>query len=157
VEWVIQWFFLIICLIALPFWLKSNYFQQWLLVYFLVATLSELITHFPISYRLFEFPVRFLPRFFESSILFDIVVFPTINVLFNWMTLLAPVKRIIILAIVISAGMTGLEYLLEKYTPLIHYYQWTALKSFVTIFLFLLVVRGFMALVRRRNFKIYDC
>ncbi|SFR08866.1 hypothetical protein SAMN05660706_11774 [Desulfoscipio geothermicus DSM 3669] len=71
------------------------------------------------------YPVRLLGYLFDTNLLFEILVLPTLCVLYNQVTLRRGLWPAFYYALLFSAGITALEYLIELYTDLIEYISWS--------------------------------
>ncbi len=94
-----------------------------------------------------EYPVKFLPDFFDTSILFEYLLFPVTCIFYYQTTYHSKLCSIMIQTFLYSAILTVLEVVFEKYTDLIEYHSWTWFYSLISMFLLMLFVRGMMALV----------
>ncbi len=138
----------VITLLLLLFAVDWRYFRDWVVV-FLFKGLLDFIWGSPVvSLKLIKYPVRLLPHFYETSILFELWVFPVLCILYNQVTRNKGLWPIIYYAVLFSAGITAIEYPLELYTELITYIDWTWFTSFYTLTLTFLVSRLFIAFYR---------
>ncbi|OEF97094.1 CBO0543 family protein [Desulfuribacillus alkaliarsenatis] len=149
-ENTIQYIVLAIIAIALPLSLLKKPRKDWIIVFFLKGFISSIIALVAVSHKWMEFPRRLLQDIYESSILFDYIVFPALCVWYNQTTYNSKLKGIILQAFVLySLPMTVLEWWLEKNTNLIKYNKWTWMHTYLSLAITFLFVRGFMAVVRR--------
>lgn len=138
----------VIALLLLIFAVDWRYFRDWLVV-FLFACLIDFLWGSPVvRQRLLEYPVRLLPQCFDTSILFEAWVLPVLCILFNQGTRQRRLGAIIGYALLFSAGITAVEYQLERFTSLIHYLHWHWYTSFFTLTITFLVSRAFIAFFR---------
>jgi uncharacterized membrane protein (DUF2068 family) len=98
--------------------------------------------------KLLEYPVRLLPHYYDTSILFELWVFPILCILYNQLTKEKGLWSIIVYATLFSAGITAIEYPLELYTNLINYKSWTWFTTFYTLIITFLISRIFIAFYR---------
>lgn len=148
-EWLILWIVLGISLGLCIYCFRKKRLTEWLFIFFFKAYISSLLDNFLIQAKYFEYPVRFLARWFDTSLVFDYLAFPILCVLYNQTSYNSKWFSILTQAIVYSGVMTCIEYLLERYTLVIKYYNWTLGHTFVFFILTFLTARGFMGLVRR--------
>lgn len=135
--------------ILFPFAFKKEHKKDWIIVFLLKTLVSNFLGNIIASKKLLEFPVRFFPSAFKSSVLYDILLFPLLCVFYNQTTYKSKLTSIISQSLIYSIPMTVVEYFLEKKTNLIKYYKWKwqyTLLSLVGTFLF---VRGFISYIRR--------
>ncbi|MDQ0875794.1 hypothetical protein QFZ77_004453 [Paenibacillus sp. V4I3] len=145
---IIQWSVFVLSLISLLIILKKSLIGDCLYVYLITVFFSSFIPVILIEQHYYEHPVRFLSQYFSSAVLFDYLAFPTLNVLFNLTTKRSKLVGVLAQAVLYSALMTTVEFILERYTELIKYYSWTWMHSFVTLIAFFLFVRLLMSLIR---------
>lgn len=137
-----------ITLLLLIFAVDWRYFRDWVAI-FLYKSLLDFFWGSPVvSLKLLEYPDRLLPKYYQTSILFDIWVFPTLCILYNQVTRTRGLLPIVGYALLFSAGMTAIEYPLERYTKLIKYIDWTWFTTFYTLTITFLSSRAFIAFYR---------
>ncbi|MDI6705282.1 MAG: CBO0543 family protein, partial [Bacillota bacterium] len=101
-----------------------------------------------VEQKLIEYPIRLLPDHFDTSILFEIWVFPVLCILYNQLTRERGLWPSLYYAVLFSAGMTAIEYPIELYTNLIRYIDWSWLTTFSTLSVTFLMSRIFIAFFR---------
>lgn len=137
-----------ITLLLLIFVVDWRYFRDWVVV-FLFKCLLDFIWGSPVvNLKLLDYPVRLLPHYYNTSILFELWVFPTLCVLYNQVTRNRGIRPILYYAVLFSAVITAIEYPLELYTNLIEYLHWSWFTSFYTLTITFLCSRGFIAFYR---------
>ncbi|SMB87429.1 hypothetical protein SAMN00017405_1693 [Desulfonispora thiosulfatigenes DSM 11270] len=152
-EMMINWFFLILSLGLFAFLLRKPPLKDWLLIYFIRAFNAAILDCFVITYKLIEYPVRFLPHVFKPAILFDFFAYPTLGVLFNQMTYHDKVPMIIVKAFLLSLPITLLEWWFERNTDLINYLNWNIYITYFSLTLSFLFIRGVIAVIRHYSEK----
>lgn len=146
---------MVICNIISAFFLfRRQPIHDWVTVYALKTLITCFIDRFLVNSGMLEYPVRFLPKYYDTSILFDHIVFPILCVFYNQTSYHVQKPGIIGQAILYSAGMTILEAILEKNTQLITYHNWTWIDTFISLTLTFLAVRGIMAIIRKSQSNI---
>jgi len=138
----------LITLLLLIFAVDWRYFRDWIVVFFFKCFIDFVWGSPVVSLKLIEYPVRLLPRFYETSILFELWVFPTLCVLYNQVTRERGFWAIIGYSMLFSAGITAIEYPIELYTNLIQYIDWTWFTTFYTLNITFLLSRTFIAFFR---------
>lgn len=138
----------VITLLLLIFAIDWRYFRDWIVVLLFKSHLDCLWGSPVVTLQLIEYPARFLPKYYETSILFEFWVFPILCVLYNQVTMKRGIVAIIGYALVFSAGITAVEYPLELYTNLIHYIDWSWFTTFYTLLITFLMSRAFIAFFR---------
>lgn len=139
---------IVITLLLLIFAVDWRYFRDWIVV-FLFKCFIDFLWGSPVqNLKLIEYPIRLLPHYYETSILFELWVFPTLCVLYNQVTRERSFWPIIGYSMLFSAGMTAIEYPIELYTDLIRYIDWTWFTTFYTLNITFLLSRTFIAFFR---------
>ncbi|WP_093797808.1 CBO0543 family protein [Sporomusa acidovorans] len=138
----------IITLLLLIFAVDWRYFRDWVVVFFFKCTLDFIWGSAVENLKLLEYPVRLLPKYFETSLLFEVWVFPVLCILYNQTTRTQGLGNIIWNALLFSAFITAIEYPLELYTDLIKYKSWSWFTTYYTLTLTFLASRAFIAFYR---------
>lgn len=137
-----------ITLLLLIFAVDWRHFRDWVVLFLFKCTFDLILGSAVVERDLVDYPVRLLPHLFDTSIIFELWVFPVLCILYNQVTRTRGLVAIIGYALLFSAGIVAVEYPLERYTRLIRYIDWTAFTSFYTIAITFLVSRAFMAFYR---------
>lgn len=135
-------------MMLLIFAVDWRYFRDWVVVFLFQCTLALTWGAAVENRKLLIYPTRLLPNYFETSIPFELWVFPILCVLYNQITRARGIGAIIWYALLFSAGITAIEYPLELYTNLITYIHWNWFTSFYTLVMSLLASRAFIAFYR---------
>lgn len=138
----------VITLLLLIFAVDWRYFRDWVVVYLFKSLLDFVVSSPTVELYLLEYPDRLLSNLYDTSLLFELWVFPVLCILYNQTTRKKGLGAILGYALLFSAGITIIEYLLELYTNLIRYIQWSWLTSYITLTITFLISRGFIALYR---------
>lgn len=139
----------VIALLILIFVVDWRYFRDWIVVFLFKCTLDFIWGSPVVELKMLEYPNRLLPKFYDTSILFELWVFPVLCIWYNQVTKDRGIVAILFYAVVFSAGITAVEYPLERYTNLIHYITWSWFTTFYTLIITFLMSRTFIALFRR--------
>ncbi|WP_078542948.1 CBO0543 family protein [Litchfieldia alkalitelluris] len=127
--------------------------KDWLLIFFLKGYMSSILDKVLVREGYITYPTKFFKKF-DVSIIFDYVLFPISCVYFNQVTEKSRLTDIFIKLFYFSVPMALGEAWLEMNTQVIKYKKgWTPLKSFISLSLTFLVVRGVMYLIRRLDMK----
>lgn len=143
-EWGIQWFFLVLSVFTFFYWILRPPFKEWLLVFFFGAFLSLPLGTLLVALGYFTFPIRFFPDYFVSSVLFEYLVLPLITVRYYQSSYGSKFFQLGWKALLYSLGITGLEFVLERYTDLIEYHNWSFAHTLLSTFLYLLIIHYFI-------------
>ncbi len=139
----------VITLLLLVFAVDWRHFRDWVVVFLFKCTIDFIWGSPVVSLKMLEYPERLFPRWYETSILFELWVFPVLCILYNQVTRTRGLAAIVGYALLFSAGIVAVEYPLERYTNLIRYIDWTWFTSFYTLAITFLMSRAFIALYRR--------
>jgi hypothetical protein len=148
IEIIIMTLSALVALLLFIFAVDWRYFQEWVVVYLFKGLLDFAIGSPVVELKLVKYPVRLLPKYYDTAILFELWIFPVLCILYNQITRRKGLWPILYYAVLFSAGITGIEYYTEKYTKLITYINWSWFTSFYTLTLTFLLSRLFMAFYR---------
>ena len=141
-------------LLLIPFAFKREKLKDWLLIFFLKGYIASLLDQIIVKKKHVSYPVRFMSKYFDSSILFDYLLFPLLCVFYNRTSEKSNLNSIFLQPFIYSTPMTVLEVILEKNTNLIKYKKkWNWLITYVTLVVTFLFVRGFIAIIRKFNIE----
>ncbi|AMX83329.1 hypothetical protein GS3922_06335 [Geobacillus subterraneus] len=143
------WGLLVVGIILLFFSLRTPPIKDKILVFLLKAYFSSFFGVIVVEAKLLEYPVRFLGKYFEASILFEYFLYPTVCVYFYQTSYHSRLPGIIVQCALYAGVLTVVEVFYEKYTDLIEYHRWTWMYSFLTIFVLSFSVRMLMKLIHR--------
>lgn len=138
----------ILTMLLLVFAVDWRFFRDWVVVFLFNCTIDLVLGSMVVERELLGYPVRLFPLYFDTSILFELWVFPVLCILYNQVTRTRGLPAIIGYALLFSAGIVAVEYPIEKYTALIRYVNWTAFTSFYTLTVTFLLSRAFIAFFR---------
>ncbi|MEG6584770.1 CBO0543 family protein [Dendrosporobacter sp. 1207_IL3150] len=147
-EYIIMVVFSLINLLILIFVIDWRYFRDWVVVLLFKGLLDFVWGSPVVSLKLIEYPVRLLPRYYDTCIYFELWIFPVLCVWYNQVTRKRGLWGIVLYAVIFSAAMTAVEYPLELYTDLIKYKDWTWFTTFYTLIITFLMSRSFIAFFR---------
>ena len=141
-------------LLLIPFAFKREKLKDWLLIFFLKGYISSFLDQIIVKKKHVSYPVRFMSKYFDSSILFDYLLFPILCVFYNQTSEKSNLHSIFLQSFIYSTPMTALEVILEKKTNLIRYNKkWNWLITYSTLVVTFLFVRGFIAIIRKFNIE----
>ncbi|NNV06946.1 CBO0543 family protein [Geobacillus sp. C56-T2] len=143
------WGLLVVGIILLFFSLRTPPIKDKILVFLLKAYFSSFFGVIVVEAKLLEYPVRFLGKYFEASILFEYFLYPTVCVYFYQTSYHSRLPGIIVQCVLYTSALTTVEVLYEKYTNLIEYHRWTWMHSFASLFLVSFSVRMLMELIHK--------
>ena len=141
-------------LLLIPFAFKREKLKDWLLIFFLKGYISSFLDQIIVKKKRISYPVRFMSKYFDSSLLFDYLLFPLLCVFYNRTSEKSNLHSIFLQSFIYSTPMTVLEVILEKKTNLIRYKKnWNWLITYSTLVVTFLFVRGFIAIIRKFNIE----
>ena len=123
-------------------------FRDWIAVFLFQGLLNLLWGGAVAHLKMVEYPVRLFTNYYDSSVFFELWVFPVLGILYNQVTRERGFRAVFGYALLFAAGITAVEYPLELYTGLIKYNTWSFVTSFYTLALSLLISRVFLACYR---------
>ena len=141
-------------LLLIPFAFKREKLKDWLLIFFLKGYISSFLDQIIVKKKQISYPVRFMSKYFDSSLLFDYLLFPLLCVFYNRTSEKSNLHSIFLQSFIYTTPMTVLEVILEKKTNLIRYNKnWNWLITYSTLVVTFLFVRGFIAIIRKFNIE----
>ncbi|MEN1968541.1 CBO0543 family protein [Lentibacillus sp. N15] len=146
---IILWFSLGAFIALFVFSLRKSPMKEWILAFFVTAYFANFFGAIVAKLNLIKYPENFLSQYFSSSLLFELIAFPVINVYFYQTSYRSGWLGIIIQCVLYTSGITVLEVILKKYTNLIVYMNWNWLITFISVLLFMLGVRLLLELQKR--------
>jgi hypothetical protein len=147
---MILWFLLFLGFILFGFIFRKPPIHYWLFTFLLTSYCSTFIGVIVVEKGMLEYPIRLLADYFESSILYEYLLFPIICVYFCQYTYDSTYRIWVIQAIFYNAFFTLVEIILEHYTDLIHYYTWTWLYTFISTFALMVIIRTIVQFLPRK-------
>lgn len=147
-EGIISILAVVLALLILVFLIDWRYFRDWIVVLLFKMNIDFIWGSPVVNLKLIDYPVRLLPHYYNTCILFELWVFPILCVWYNQVTKDKSLLPIIGYALLFSAGITMIEYPIERYTRLIEYLQWRWFTTFYTLTITFLMSRAFIAFYR---------
>ena len=138
----------IVTLLLLLFAVDWRFFGDWVVVFLFKGLLDAILGSIVVEMNYLEYPVRVLPQFFDTSVLFELWVFPVLCILYNQVTRERGLWPIIYYAVLWATGITIMEVPIERYTDLLLYKHWHGYTSLVTLTGTFLLSRAFIAFYR---------
>ncbi|EIJ79921.1 hypothetical protein PB1_06137 [Bacillus methanolicus PB1] len=148
---IILWVLFIIGIVLFCFSLRKPLIKDTILVFLFKAYFSTFFGVIVVEKKMIEYPVRFLSKYFEQSLLFEYFLYPIVCVYFYQTSYRSKILGIILQCTLYSAAITVIEVLSEKYTGLIKYHTWTWMYSFISVFILSLSIRLLMQLINKKD------
>ncbi|MBB6450730.1 hypothetical protein HNR44_002720 [Geomicrobium halophilum] len=143
-ERVILRAFLVFGFVCLPFSLRKKPVKDWIIVFCSTGFLAPLIAKIVVKQKRLAFPIRFLPKYFNTHVLYEHLILPLFCVWFNQTTSRSKMGGMIGQALLYSGVHTVIEFVLERKTDLIIWKRWTCLHNIVSLTVIFLGSRGIL-------------
>ncbi|WP_257351035.1 CBO0543 family protein [Pseudalkalibacillus decolorationis] len=150
-ERVILWGLLIIGIALLLYSLRKLPFKEWLFVYLLTTYFSIIIGTIVVEENMLDYPIKFLNKHFDSSLLYEYLLFPVVCLYFYRTTYHSRYFNILLQGGLYTTALTIIEVLLERYTDLIKYNSWTWIYTFTSVFILLVFIRIIVQLIYKEK------
>lgn len=147
-EIIALWFFLALGVFLLILSLRKPPRKDLLLLFFTAAYLGSFLGMVVIEAQLITYPVKLLQSF-PQNVLFEALLLPTICIYYYQTSYQSNMIGSIWQALVYSGFLASAEFFLEKYTSLIKYLQWEWYYSWISVLIFLVLVRFLMKLINK--------
>ncbi|KQX53887.1 MULTISPECIES: CBO0543 family protein [unclassified Paenibacillus] len=139
----------VISLSAAPFILKRKNLLLYLVVFFSKCVLSTSLDSYFIKKGKISYPVRPLPKIFDTNILYDLMFFPLLSVVWvRWSYQSKPLE-LVIKSLIFTVPLAFGQYILEKKTKLFNWKSWTIFHTFLCCNITLFTVRGLVGLLKQ--------
>ncbi|NRD79583.1 hypothetical protein HPT25_19670 [Bacillus sp. BRMEA1] len=141
---------LIINLILLfPVLIRKRPIKDWLLAYLFNAVTNSLADNYLTEKRTVEYPVRLLHKRFKTHVLFDYLIYPTMTVIYNQITMKDKPLVIALKTLFFTIPMFCIEFWAVRKTDLIRWnHGWKWYHSFLGVTIKSLMTRFFIGVVR---------
>lgn len=125
--------------------------NEWLIVFFIKSYISSFVDTIVNKKGFVSYPIN-LFKIFDTSVLFDYILFPLTCVYYNQLTKNSSFTGILTKVLFFSVPIAFMEDILEKNTKLIRYRKgWNSIISFISLTLTFLVVRFLIGVIRFYN------
>ncbi|WP_216774791.1 CBO0543 family protein [Metabacillus halosaccharovorans] len=125
--------------------------KDWLIIFLFKGYISSIMDHLLTKRGYIKYPTKLFESF-DVSFLYDYLLFPITCVFYNQVTKTSKKPMIFIKVLLFSIPMTIVEHLLEKNTTLVTFRRgWNSFHSFLSVTSTFLIVRGFIAMVRKAD------
>ncbi|WP_426895877.1 CBO0543 family protein [Rossellomorea vietnamensis] len=128
--------------------LRKPPIKDWLIIFLVKGYISSILDKFVVKKGYIKYPLKLI-KIFDTSFIFDYLLFPITCVYYNLATYQKNFKTILIRVLYFSVPMTMVEQWLERKTNLIEYRKgWSWVFTFISLNITFLMVRGIISLVR---------
>lgn len=148
---MILWCLLFLGFVLFGFSLRKPPIYHWLFTFLLTSYCSTFIGVIVVEKGMLEYPIRLLADYFESSILYEYLLFPVVCVYFHQTTYNASYKIWFLQAFCYNTFFTIIEVILEHYTNLVEYHTWTWLYTFISTFILMIIIRTIVQFLPRKH------
>lgn len=122
---------------------KKRNIKDWFLIFFIKTFVSTIFDGPLIKTKYMQYPHRYLPKLFDSNIVFLYILFPLSCVMYNQFTYKMKPLKAALSVFLFSAPMTLVENWLEKNTKLVKYSKgWNGYITFSVLSFTFLLVKG---------------
>ncbi|WP_226086554.1 CBO0543 family protein [Mesobacillus sp. S13] len=122
---------------------KKRNIKDWILIFFIKTFVSTIFDGPLIKAKYMQYPHRYLPKLFDSNIVFLYILFPLSCVMYNQFTDKMKPLKTILSVFLFSGPMTLVENWLEKNTKLVKYSKgWNGYITFSVLSFTFLLVKG---------------
>lgn len=149
----ILWVLFVLGIILLIFSLRTPPIKDKLLIFMVTAYCSIILGVITFEKGMLSYPVNLFGSYFDSNLLYEFLLLPSINVYYFKTSFRSGWGGIIGQGIIYSIGLTATEVLIEKYTNFIHYKTWIWQYSFISIFLVLFLIRAGIRILNMFSLK----
>ncbi|WP_163528802.1 CBO0543 family protein [Halobacillus ihumii] len=150
-ESIILWLLLIIGVILLIFIMTKLPFMEFLFGYLLTSYFAIVIGVLVVEEKMIDYPDKFLQNHFDSSLLFEYLLFPVVCLFFYRTSYHSSRIGILLQAALYTAALTAMELTIERYTSLVEYSTWTGIHTFFSVLIFMIFIRVLLQLLRTRT------
>lgn len=122
---------------------KRGQLKDWFLIFFIKTFVSTIFDGPLIKTKYIQYPHRYLPKLFDSNIVFLYILFPLSCVMYNQFTDKMKPLKAFLSVFLFSGPMTIVENWLEKNTKLVKYSKgWNGYITFSILSFTFLLVKG---------------
>ena len=115
--------------------LRKAQIKDLIMVFLLTSYLSAFLGVLVVEENMLEYSVNLLSYYFSSSILYEYLLLPVVNMYFYQATHSLKYPSIVLKCAVYTSILTVIEVILERNTDLISYHSWTWIHT-LTVFLY---------------------
>ncbi|OAS82890.1 MULTISPECIES: CBO0543 family protein [Metabacillus] len=131
--------------------------KDWFLIYFIKTLVSTVFDGPVIKTKYLQYPHRYLPKLFDSNIVFLYILFPLSCVMYNQFTYNMKTLKTIVSVFLFSGPMTLFENWLEKNTNLVKYNKgWNSYITLIVLSFTFLLVKGCIEGIRFLDKNIHN-
>jgi hypothetical protein len=142
---------LVFGIIALVNLIRKPPVKDWVIIFLLKAYISSILDKFTVKKGFLVYPVKLI-KFFDTSFIFDYLLFPVACVYYNQVTYQKSLFAIISRVLLFSIPMTIVEQWLEYKTDLVKYKKgWNWKYTFSTLSVTFLLVRSLITMIRNES------
>jgi len=146
--------FILNLVFLIPIILRKPPIKDWIVVYLFNAVTNGIIDKLLTSYSIVKYPVRFVPKIFNTHILFDFLLYPTFTVLYNQATMKDKPFAIFYKLLFLTTPAFLIEFWAMRKTHLIKWNKgWKWYHTFSSIIFKSLTTRLFIGIIRKVSEK----
>lgn len=129
--------------------LRKPPIKDWLLAFFITGYFALILGVTVVESGMLSYPVTIFP-YFDSSPLFELVLFPVLSLHYYQTTYHYSFKGYLMKGFLYTTILTVIEFFLEKYTELIHYISWKWYYTFISVYVFFVLIRCLLQLISKQ-------
>ncbi|WP_456271424.1 CBO0543 family protein [Bacillus sp. AK031] len=147
---------LVFGIVALINLIRKPPVKDWVIIFLLKAYISSILDKFTVKKGFLVYPIKLI-NLFDTSFIFDYLLFPISCVYYNQVTYQKSFFSIFTRVLLFSIPMTIVEQWLEHKTDLVKYKKgWNWIYTFTSLNLTFLLVRGAIAIIRIKSKQAED-
>jgi len=137
-------------IIIIPLILRKPPIKDWIIVYLFNAATNVMLDKVLTRFKIVRYPIRLLPKLFETHILFDFFLYPSFTVIYNQMTYKDNVLRAFLKLILITIPPFLIEVIAVKNTEFIKWKKkWNWYHTYLSIILKSSITRVMIGVIRK--------
>lgn len=130
--------------------LRKPPIKEWILVFLFNAGTNGILDRLIVSYNKLKYPTRLLPDKFRINILFDYLLYPTLTIIYNQLTVNDKPFKAILKVFYFTIPIILVEFWAERKTSLIRFKKgWKLYHSFISLTIKSLFTRLWIQWIRR--------
>lgn len=124
---------ILIGLLLSPTILRKDRLKFWSALYLMNAVSNHLIDRALIKFNFLKYPVRIFPKLFKVNVVYDYFICPYFSVWFSQATQKTGLLKTLVRLAIITSPQIALEIWAERKTNLLHFRNWTFLRTATAI------------------------
>lgn len=135
-------------ILALPFTFFRRNIKERAILFFFTGYAATFLAQMVVGKKMVKYPVRPMPKYFQTNILYEQLLLPLMSLWFNHTTRRSRLPGIVGQAFLYSGAHTLIEYGIEKKTRLVQWKKWSGFTNICSIIGLLLATKGVLSVIR---------